>query len=75
MGMEKYVELYFDYMKKEYLDALGGVIDKDLIQELHYKIYTNNKSRHEFELLLNTIEHSRRDQRIRDESGLKNFII
>ncbi len=63
LGMDKYVGFYLDGMKKNYLDALRRINNKDL----HRKIYTNNRSHDGFDCLLNTIEHYHFDQMIREE--------
>lgn len=68
-GMEKYIELYFDYMKNEYISTLNQIKDRDLLEKMHDTIYTNVRSRHEFELMLNTIQHYYQEQRERDNKN------
>lgn len=65
-GMEKYVELFFDYMKMEYINKLRTINDNDLIEKMHDTIYTNTRNRHEFELMLNTLQHYHQEQKKRD---------
>lgn len=70
-GMEKYIDLYFDYMKNEYISKLNQINDRDLLEQMHDTIYTNVRNRHDFELMLNTIQHYHQEQIKRDSEKEK----
>ncbi|MEC1159270.1 MULTISPECIES: hypothetical protein [Cytobacillus] len=71
-GMEKYIDLYFDYMKNEYISKLNQINDRDLLEKMHDTIYTNVRNRHDFELLLNNLQHYHQEQKERDREKEKN---
>lgn len=70
-GMEKYIDLYFDYMKNEYISKLNQINDRDLLEQMHDTIYTNVRNRHDFELMLNTLQHYHQEQIKRDSEKEK----
>ncbi|MDK7667437.1 hypothetical protein [Cytobacillus oceanisediminis] len=70
-GMEKYIDLYFDYMKNEYISKLNQINDRDLLEKMHDTIYTNVRNRHDFELLLNNLQHYHQEQKERNREKEK----
>lgn len=72
LGLAKYVELYFDYLKTAYIDKLYQIMDLDLMEHLHDTIYSNERSRHELQRILNSIEHAHREQMSRKENEISD---
>ncbi|QRG65983.1 hypothetical protein [Brevibacillus choshinensis] len=65
----KFVELYFDHMKSQYIGKLFEIHDRDLNEQLFDRIYTNDRSREDFESILNSIQHYHREQMGRNKES------
>lgn len=72
MGMRKYLEQYFEFVKSDYLEKLTRIHDLDLVEKLNDSIYSVDRSREDFELMLNTVNNCYKEQLKRNEKQLNS---
>ncbi|HAJ4019655.1 MULTISPECIES: hypothetical protein [Brevibacillus] len=70
LALRKYLEQYFEFVKSDYLEKLTRIHDLDLVEKMNDSIFSVNRSREDFELVLNAVNNCYKEQVKRNEKQL-----